>query len=690
VFTIRKFKPDVIICRFPTTGEGGHGHHTASAILAQEAFEAAADSSRFREQLKYTSVWKAKRLFWNTFNFGGTNTTAPNQLKIDVGVFNVLLGKSYGEIAAESRSMHKSQGFGSAKARGEAIEYFKLIKGDSAHKSLCEGQEQNWNRFAETKAIGNRIDQIIQQYNALEPEKSITDLIWVYKQLLNVKSNNTLLNAYKTQKLKECENLLIACSGVWAEANSADFSTVPGSVLSMSAQIVVRNKCDVKLNSINYFNQSDSSIQLKLNTNILNIFKHHEMIPLRLNYSNPYWLNKKHGIGMYQVTQKSQIGLAENESTTKVTFDLNIQDLNLKIERPVVYKSTDPVKGEVYRALEILPPLTILLPEKVFVFNDNKTKTLNIIVKSNKANVSGHLKAEMTSSETWPLQINNPDFTLQNKGDETSIELLLTGSEKNAEGMLKISVTLDGVDYSKSIKRIEYDHIPYQFILSDAEAKVVKLDVKMANTNIAYIPGAGDDIPSCLAQIGYSLTTLSDDMLSKDDLSKYQAIVTGIRAYNTNERLQIHYNKLMAYIQNGGNLIVQYNTNNRIGPIGTKVGPYPFTISRDRVTDDDAEVRFINPKHSVMHFPNEITTKDFSAWVQERGIYFANDIDKNYETIFSMNDPKEKASEGSLIIGKYGKGNFVYSGLVFFRQLPAGVPGAYRLFSNLLALPKNQ
>ncbi|MEI6021143.1 MAG: LmbE family protein, partial [Bacteroidota bacterium] len=198
------------------------------------------------------------------------------------------------------------------------------------------------------------------------------------------------------------------------------------------------------------------------------------------------------------------------------------------------------------------------------------------------------------------------------------------------------------------------------------------------------------DIPSCLAQIGYSLTTLSDDMLSKDDLSKYQAIVTGIRAYNTNERLQIHYNKLMAYIQNGGNLIVQYNTNNRIGPIGTKVGPYPFTISRDRVTDDDAEVRFINPKHSVMHFPNEITTKDFSAWVQERGIYFANDIDKNYETIFSMNDPKEKASEGSLIIGKYGKGNFVYSGLVFFRQLPAGVPGAYRLFSNLLALPKNQ
>ncbi|MEI6022213.1 MAG: LmbE family protein, partial [Bacteroidota bacterium] len=491
VFTIRKFKPDVIICRFPTTGEGGHGHHTASAILAQEAFEAAADSSRFREQLKYTSVWKAKRLFWNTFNFGGTNTTAPNQLKIDVGVFNVLLGKSYGEIAAESRSMHKSQGFGSAKARGEAIEYFKLIKGDSAHKSLCEGQEQNWNRFAETKAIGNRIDQIIQQYNALEPEKSITDLIWVYKQLLNVKSNNTLLNAYKTQKLKECENLLIACSGVWAEANSADFSTVPGSVLSMSAQIVVRNKCDVKLNSINYFNQSDSSIQLKLNTNILNIFKHHEMIPLRLNYSNPYWLNKKHGIGMYQVTQKSQIGLAENESTTKVTFDLNIQDLNLKIERPVVYKSTDPVKGEVYRALEILPPLTILLPEKVFVFNDNKTKTLNIIVKSNKANVSGHLKAEMTSSENWPLQINNPDFTLQNKGDETSIELLLTGSEKNAEGLLKISVTLDGVDYSKSIKRIEYDHIPYQFILSDAEAKVVKLDVKMANTNIAYIPGAG-------------------------------------------------------------------------------------------------------------------------------------------------------------------------------------------------------
>lgn len=690
VFTIRKFKPDVIICRFPTTGEGGHGHHTASAMLAQEAIDAAADSTRFPEQLKYTTVWKARRLFWNTFNFGGTNTTAPNQLKIDVGVYNVLLGKSYGEIAAESRSMHKSQGFGSAKLRGEAIEYFKLIKGDSARKELCEGQDQTWNRFAETKPLAKRISQIIAQFNTQQPEKSISDLIWVYKQLLALNSNNDLLITYKKQKLKECENILLACCGLWAEANSADYSTVPGSVLSMSAQIIARNQCDVKLNSITFLNQVDTSVQIKLNANTLYNFKHHDIIAQNTPYSNPYWLNEKHSIGMYAVKQKYMIGLPENESQNKITFNINIQDLNLKIERPLVYKSTDPIKGEVYRNLEILPPVTILLSEKVFVFNDNKTKSFNIIVKANKANVTGQLRGEIKSNESWPIQIKNADFTIANKGDEVSVEVLVTGSEKNTDGILKTIVKVDGIDYSKSIKRIEYDHIPYQFILSDAEAKLLKLDVKMANTNIGYIPGAGDDVPSCLTQIGYSVTVLNDEMLSKEDLSKYQAIVTGVRAYNTNERLQIHYNKLMNYIQNGGNLIVQYNTNNRIGPVGTKVGPYPFTISRDRVTDDNAEVRFINPKHPVLHFPNEITSQDFNDWVQERGIYFASDIDKNYETIFSMNDPKEKASEGSLIIGKYGKGNFVYSGLVFFRQLPAGIPGAYRLFSNLIALPKNQ
>lgn len=688
VLAIRKFKPDVIICRFPTTGEGGHGHHTASAILALEAFDAAADPSKFPEQLTYTQVWQAKRIFWNTFNFGGTNTTAPDQLKIDVGVFNPLLGKSYGEIAADSRSMHKSQGFGSAKARGESIEYFKQLKGDKASTDLFEGINQTWGRFTSTAYLQKTIDDCIKKYNPQSPEKIISDLVAIYKQLKQLDESDVNIKYWKQLKLKETETLLLTCSGLWAEAYAADYKAVPGNDVFITTQIIVRNNCEVKLNSISFFNQADTATAKILKQNELLTFKHKEKLASTTPFSNPYWLNEKHAIGMYAVNNKQLIGKPENDGFAKVIFDVSIYDLNLKIERGLVYKYTDPVKGEVYRPFEILPPATINISDKVFVFSSDNPKDVTFTVKANSTNVNGTVQLKVP--EGWIVQIKNPDFKLVANGDEAIVEATITPKKNSTDGKLQATLNINGTTFTKSIKRIEYDHIPYQFILSDAEAGLVHVDLKKTGNIIGYIPGAGDDVPACLKQIGYDVTILTDELLAKENLSKYNCIVTGVRAYNTNERLQIYYTKLMDYVKNGGNLVVQYNTNSRIGPVGTKVGPYPFTISRDRVTDDNAEVRFTNPKHTVLNYPNIITQKDFGGWVQERGIYFASDIDKNYETIFSINDPDEKASEGSLIIGKYGKGNFVYTGLVFFRELPAGVPGAYRLFTNLLSLPVNK
>jgi LmbE family N-acetylglucosaminyl deacetylase len=688
VLTIRKFKPDVIICRFPITGEGGHGHHTASAILALEAFDAAADPTKFPNQLMYVQVWQAKRIFWNTFNFGGTNTTAPDQLKIDVGVYNPLLGKSYGEIAADSRSMHKSQGFGSAKTRGEAIEFFKLLKGEPITKDLFEGINQTWTRFTQTSKFKELLNDVITKYNPQNPEKIDDDLVSFYKQLQTLDESDANIRYWKTLKLKECETLLLTCSGLWMEAYAADYMAVPGNDVLITAQILKRNNSDAKINAVNYFNQTDSITVLTLKTNELYTFKHKEKLATTIPFSNPYWLTDKHTIGMYTVNNKQLIGKPENDAAVKVIFDVMINDLNLKIERGLVYKYTDPVKGEVYRPFEILPPATINISDKVFAFSSLIAKDISFTVKANTANVNGTVQIKVP--EGWMINIKNPDFKLANKNDEVIIDATLTPGKNNMQGTLQASLTIDGKTYNKSIKRIEYDHIPYQFILSDAEANIVHVDLKKTGNFIGYIPGAGDDVVACLKQIGYDVTLLTDELLSKENLSKYNCIITGVRAYNTNERLQIHYNKLMEYVKNGGNLIVQYNTNNRIGPVGTKVGPYPFTISRDRVTDDNAEVRFTNPKHVALNSPNIITQKDFEGWVQERGIYFATDIDKNYETIFSMNDPKEKASDGSLIIGKYGKGNFAYTGLVFFRELPAGVPGAYRLFINLISLPQNK
>ncbi|MES2567202.1 MAG: PIG-L family deacetylase [Bacteroidota bacterium] len=687
VLTIRRFKPDVIICRFPTTGEGGHGHHTASAILAVEAFDAAADPKRFPEQLKAVQVWQAKRILWNTFNFGTTNTTAPDQLKIDVGVFNPLLGKSYGEIAADSRSNHKSQGFGSAKQRGANLEYFKVLKGDSAKTDLFDGINTTWTKFKGQEKIQKLIDDCIKKFNPQSPENSVPELVTIYKQIQTLDENNTNLNYWKQQKLKEAETLLLACSGLWLEASAADYIGIAGQDAVVTAQIVNRNSNTIKLNSVTYLH-SDTTTALSLKANELYTFKRKEKISSLLALSNPYWLNQKHNIGLYAVTNPALIGRPENESSTKIVFNISILDLNLKIERALVYKYTDPVKGEIYRPFEILPPATINIPEKVFVFTDATARTVLLTVKANAANTTG--KVELKGSPGWNITLKNPEFKLTNKGDEAIIEASIIADKNATDGKLEASIIVNNVTYNKSIKRIDYDHIPYQFILSDAEAGLVNIDLKKTGTNIGYIPGAGDDVPAALKQVGYNVTILTDELLSNENLSKYKAIVSGIRAYNTNDRLQVHYTKLMEYVKNGGNLIVQYNTNNRIGPVKANIGPYPFTISRDRVTNEKAEIKFNNEKHSALIFPNQITQKDFDGWIQERGIYFATEMDKQYETIFTMNDPNEKPSDGSLIIAKHGKGNFVYTGLVFFRELPAGIPGAYRMFVNLLSLPENK
>jgi LmbE family N-acetylglucosaminyl deacetylase len=388
VWTIRKFKPDVIICRFPTTGEGGHGHHTASAMLAELAFDAAADPTRFPEQLKYVQVWKTKRLFWNTFNFGGTNTTSENQIKIDVGVFNPLLGKYYGEIAADSRSMHKSQGFGSAKGRGSSIEYFKFLKGDSSKTDVFENIDNTWKRFKETAKFDKMIADCIAKYDVSAPQNSVTGLSAVYKEIQKLNSTNTEVTYWQKQKLKELETLILVCSGFWGEAYAADYIGIPGKESTITMQVVSKNNTAIKLNSVSFL-QDDSTTALTLKQNELYTFRHKLVLNKNLPFSNPYWLSAEHTTGLYTVSDQLLRGTPDNVSATQATFDITIGDLNFKVKRPLVYKYTDPVKGEVYRPFEVLPPATINIAEKVYVFSDDKEKTIQLRVKANADNING-------------------------------------------------------------------------------------------------------------------------------------------------------------------------------------------------------------------------------------------------------------------------------------------------------------
>lgn len=685
VLCIRKFKPDVIICRFPTTGEGGHGHHTASAILAQEAFEAAANPQMFPEQLKFTQVWKTKRLFWNTFNFGGTNTTSPNQLKIDVGAYNALLGKNYGEIAAESRSMHKSQGFGSAKQRGSNLEFFNLIKGDSVQTDLMQGVNTTWTRFEETKHIQTEIESVVKNYNPSFAQNSIKDLVRLYKNLNKLKLKNSEATQWQTQKLLEIRDVILALAGVWLEASSTDYSYSPGSEINLVLQAIARNSDKVFLQSIESINSMDTIIKAPLKKNELITHKKKETLSTASNKSNPYWLNGEINTGIYTVENVELIGKPENAAPLKVKFKLKIEDLDLDIERDVCYKWTDPVKGELYRPIEILPALTINTSEKNLVFTGKDSKKINFTIKANKNNVTGKLQVNI--GEGFSVVVTEPNFNLKNKGDEAVIEAIIQSENQQKKSVLKAFVKLETEFCNQSITRLEYDHIPYQFVLTESKIDLIDIDIKRNFTDIAYIPGAGDNVANCLKQIGFNVTILNDADLSTVNLSSFKAIVTGIRAFNTSNKLPLQHEKLMEYVKNGGNLLVQYNTNSRVGPLQSRIGPYPFNISRDRVTDEVSDVMFNNPNHVALKTPNLISRNDFNNWIQERGIYFATELSNEYETILLMNDKNEKAHNGSVIIGKYGKGNFIYTGLSFFRQLPNGVPGAYRLFVNLLSLP---
>ncbi len=666
VYIIRKFRPDVIITRFPTDERAGHGHHAASSILAQEAFTAAADPKRFPDQLKEVDVWQAKRILWNNYNFGGNDNTSDNQFKIDVGLYNNLLGKSYGEIAAESRSMHKSQGFGSAKQRGSNIEYFSSWKGALPKTDLMQGIVTNWSRLPEGNQIDGAIADVVRNFNPQEPAKSITGLTDIYRKLVNLPKSGL-----KTEKIAALKDLILACGGVWFEA----YSNTASNAVHIPYQVKV--DAIAQIDGVNIIIK-DWDKQVKLAKNQLSSLSGEKISE---HISQPYWLEMPHPIGRYQVNDQRLLLDPAGKPADSVQVTVNIAGVSLDFLRPIVYKYTDPVRGEVYKSVSIAPPVTVSINAKTFIFTDNQSKSVKLKLKSFKANTQGSLL--LSAPKGWKISPEKIAFDLKDKEEEKDFSITLTSSPNAVDGPLEAKIIIGKETYNKSYQVIDYEHIPSIAYFPPAQAKLVKIDLKTTVKNIGYITGAGDLIPESLREIGLNVTMLSEDDLRNANLLQYDAIIAGIRLYNVNERMKFVQEKLMKYVEGGGVYLVQYNVNRPM--LIDQIGPYPFTIARDRVTEEDAQVNFLKPDNSALNYPNKITKKDFDGWIQERGIYFANNSAKEYEKPLSMKDTGEKDSDGSLLIAKYGKGKFVYTGLSFFRELPAGVPGAYRLFLNLLA-----
>ncbi len=680
VRVFRQFKPDVVITRFPVDGRGGHGHHTASAILAGEAFEASADPSRFPASASRYGVWQPRRLLFNThpYFFGGVDKMDTlKYIAEDLGLYNPLLGKSYPEIAAASRSMHKSQGFGASGTRGSMMEYFELIAGDKPTGHLFGGVDTSWKRVKGGQQVAGHIENALLNYDPTNPALIVDDLVKAYKALDALPDEH-----WRGIKQREIREIIKACMGLYLEIKANDYAFTPGDSIRLSIEAINRSAKDVRIASLVIDKLASFQVNQQLQNNQPFNSDKHYVLPTELPYTQPYWLNEEGSLGMYRVSDEKLIGTPENKPALRGTFTIDIDGLSLDYTVPVVYKYTDPVKGEVYRPLEITPPVFANIAEKVYVFGSEESKKIAVTVKAGKAGVAG--KVNLILPKGWRSSPASSAFDLQLKEEEQVFEFDVLPPAGQSEGYVKASVEVDGQIYDKGLVRITYDHIPVQTLFADAKAKVVKIDLKRKGNRVGYITGAGDDIPASLAQIGYEVHELDDEDIVDEKLQQYDAVIVGIRAYNTRDRMKFHQEKLMDYVKKGGTMIVQYNTSHRLKT--TDLGPYPLKLSRDRVTVEEAEVRILKPKHPVMNYPNKITSKDFEGWVQERGLYFPNEWDDRYEALLSSNDPGETEKNGGLLVAKYGQGYYIYTGYSWFRELPAGVPGAYRIFTNMISL----
>lgn len=679
VWVYRNFRPDVIITRFPPDERAGHGHHTTSAVFAAEAMDLSADKSTYPEHLKMVNTWQPKRLYMNTGPWWNPdiNETTPGVITINVGEYNELLGTSYNELASLARSQHKSQGFGATGNRGDQLEFLEFQKGEKASKDIFEGIDTTWGRVEGGKEIEKMINSIINNYNPSNPSASISSLLDAKEKILQIKDRY-----WKKVKTEAINEIVKGMLGLYLEAKADDFSASPGGKVSVNLEVINRTTVPVKIEKITYDHLADTLLNFELETNKPIEFDKDLIIPEQWEYSQPYWLKEKGTYGTYRVDDLTMRGKPENPAVMDVEFYVDILGHKVMYSTPLIYKWNDPVDGELYRPFVITPPVAINIPESVYIFNGSLSKSIEVLVKSNIDQLEGKVILDLPS--TWKIAPAYYDLSLTKEGEEKLFKFEVTPPKKEESATLKGKVVVGNQSYSKSQQTITYDHIPTQLYLPDAEAKAVMMNIDKYGSTIGYIQGAGDEIPASLREIGYDVVELNEEEITSDKVAGFDAVVLGIRALNTNERADFYMPILLKYVENGGTLIIQYNSNFRLKT--DEFAPYPLSLSRDRVSDELAEVKIIAPKHPVLNKPNKITEKDFENWVQERGLYFPNEWDELYTAILSSRDEGETDKKGGLLITPFGKGYYIYTGYSWFRQLPAGVPGAFKLFVNMVSL----
>ncbi len=665
---IRITQPDIIICRFPADKRAGHGHHIASAILAKMAYTLAGDENYRLNSNPELKPWKTNVLLWNIFD-KNDSTLTESLIKVSIAGIDSSTGKTFQELAADSRSMHKCQGFGFAPDNNSTSEYFQVIeKGlPNANIDLNNLTNQKWNQEAEGKAILKHIDELIYNGNKFSFETTMSKLFLIRKQILIIKNENL-----REEKLNQIDNLIKHYSQLRVSAYS---------------NVDVYNVNDTITYKLSVFNpHPNTSFEILVKNNFIPIAPLHNteqnFSTIAVKTSQSFWLNKPIQNDLYSFDSNGLIkGNNENAIYCPVQFIWKNDTVNWKI--PVQYQFVNPKSGEEKRTIIISDGIYSfnVLPSIYFLNNESKSVTIKI---NNPYENSYRCKIKpVFTNDGFSTSQKEITIEFSKKGEAKDIKFDLNKNPNSNYKKTDLSFIISDSNQTYNLtelREIEYPHIDKQHYYKPVAIKLINPTYKIATNKVAYLMGSGDKIPEVLLNLGISVDIFKENDLSKLDFSQYKVIIAGVRLYNTSKEIHRLNNALNEFIYSGGKYIVQYNTNKE-----NEIGPYSFKVGKIRVTEENSIVTIADSSCIELNYPNKITAADFNNWIQERGIYFVENPDKNFIQPLSMNDRKEDPHQGSLIIANYGKGKFIYTGISFFRQLPAHVEGATKLFMNLIA-----
>ncbi len=688
VWVIRSFRPDVIILRFSGTPRDGHGHHQASAILGREAFRLAGDARAFPEQLRQVRPWQARRLYWNALAFTRQQEAEAEKmagrLRIDTGEYNPLLGLSYGELAGLSRSQHRSQGMGSAERRGAAPNYLVLYDGEPASEDFFEGIDTSWNRLPGGAAVAEKLDAALAAFTPDAPERVIPHLVEARRRMAGIDHPDA------RRKMEELDETIAAAAGLWLDVSAMSPLAVPGGSAELVMTAIHRSRLPARLGGVTLEGVAGAPPfeGAALEYNRPHTARAALRVPADQPLTQPLQLRRPQEGNRYVMDRLADIGPAEAQAVLTALFRVEIGGGEILVRRPVEHRYVDRVRGELTRPFRIAPPVSLHLSETALLFGTAAARPVTVEVRAVAGPVQGKVRLE--APEGWRAEPAELPLDLSEAGQPATLTFRVTPPRAAGKGVLRAVAHTGGAEWRQGVVRIEYEHIPPQIVLRAAEARLLREDIRVSARRIGYVMGAGDLVPEALREMGCEVEMLDEQRLAQGDLRVYDAIVTGIRAFHVRADLRAAHARLRDYVERGGTLVVQYNTLEGFGGQASdaalrNIGPFPIRIGRARTAVEDAPVRLLEPDHVLMSRPNRITEADFQGWVQERALYFPAEWDPRYEALLETGDPGEPPQRGGLLYARAGAGAYIYTSFAWWRQLPAGVTGAWRLFANLVS-----